>query len=155
MKVLVLGYGNPGRLDDGLGPALAEAVEEMQLPDVTADADYQLQPEDALRIAEASVVVFADAAVEGPEPFFFRPIEPRPGATFTTHHLDPEGLLAMAEETLGARTEAYVLGIRGYEFDEFGENLSSRGRENLGAAIRFLEPVLRERRFREAAGRGG
>ena len=32
MKALVIGYGNPGRLDDGLGPALAEAVEKLDLP---------------------------------------------------------------------------------------------------------------------------
>ena len=30
--VLLLGYGNPGRLDDGLGPALAAQVECLACP---------------------------------------------------------------------------------------------------------------------------
>jgi len=30
-KVLLIGFGNPGRLDDGLGPALAEIFEEKSL----------------------------------------------------------------------------------------------------------------------------
>ena len=46
-KVLLIGYGNPGRLDDGLGPALAAAVEKLAIPGVTVDADYQLNVEDA------------------------------------------------------------------------------------------------------------
>ena len=33
--MLLLGYGNPGRLDDGLGPALAAQVERLALPGVT------------------------------------------------------------------------------------------------------------------------
>ena len=30
-KVLIIGYGNPGRLDDGLGPALADLMEKKQV----------------------------------------------------------------------------------------------------------------------------
>ena len=71
-KVLVIGYGNPGRLDDGLGPALAAAIESAAPAGVTVDADYQLTVEDAAAVAEHDVVVFADAAVDGPEPFYFR-----------------------------------------------------------------------------------
>jgi DNA-binding response OmpR family regulator len=48
-RVLVIGYGNPGRLDDGLGPALAETLQRLDLPGVTVDADYQLTAEDGLR----------------------------------------------------------------------------------------------------------
>jgi len=66
--VLVIGYGNPGRRDDGLGPALAERLQELRLPGVDVDADYQLTVEDAAAAAEHDVVVFADAAQAGPEP---------------------------------------------------------------------------------------
>lgn len=41
-RILLIGYGNPGRGDDGLGPALAAAIEAMELPGVTVEADYQL-----------------------------------------------------------------------------------------------------------------
>ena len=51
----------------------------------------------------------------------------------------------------GAKTEGYILGIRGYEFHEFGERLSDRARDNLAAALAFIEPLLRDGSFHEAA----
>ena len=47
--------------------------------------------------------------------------------------------------------EGYALGIRGYEFSEFGEALSPGAVENLTAALQFLLPVLRTRKLGEAA----
>jgi hydrogenase maturation protease len=149
-RVLLIGYGNPGRQDDGLGPALARAVETLGLPGVTVDADYQLTVEDAEAAARHDVVVFADAARKGPEPFSFRRIEPRTQVSFSTHSVAPEAVLGLAGELFAARTEAYLLGIRGYDFDVLEEALSPRAVENLAAAIGFLEPVLRDRSFRDA-----
>jgi hydrogenase maturation protease len=148
-RVLVIGYGNPGRLDDGLGPALAERLEDV--PGVTVDSGYQLAVEDAAAVAEHDVVVFADAAATGPEPFGFRRVEPRANAAFTTHVLAPEALLAIAEEHLGAKTRGYLLAIRGHEFDEFGERLSSRARRHLDAAVGFLRERIANGDFEEAA----
>jgi len=150
-KVLLIGYGNPGRRDDGLGPALAGAVEKLEIPGVTVDADYQLTVEDAAAVTAHDAVVFADAAVAGPEPFSFRRIEPKLAVSFSSHSVDPQTVLALAHELFGARTEGYVLGIRGYAFEEFGESLSQRARANLAAALAFIQPVLRKRAFREVA----
>ena len=36
--MLIIGYGNPGRRDDGLGPALAEIMEAKRLRGVAVDA---------------------------------------------------------------------------------------------------------------------
>ncbi len=151
-KVLVIGCGNPGRLDDGLGPALAERLEALRLPGVTVEADYQLNVEHAAAVAEHDVVVFADAAVSGPEPFFFRAAAPGGGVGFSSHSVSPPEVLALARELFGSRAKGYVLGIRGYRFDEFGERLSPRARANLAAAERFLRRLLSEPSF--ALGRG-
>jgi hydrogenase maturation protease len=150
VKVLVFGYGNPGRLDDGLGPAFVEAVAALGIDGVTADSNYQLQPEDALFVAEHDAVILVDAAVDGPEPYAFTAIKPRAETSFTTHHMSPEGLMALACDTFGTRTEGYLLAIRGHEFDEFGERLSARAQENLAAALAFLRPRLEGRSFRNA-----
>ncbi|MEW6249018.1 MAG: hydrogenase maturation protease [Planctomycetota bacterium] len=147
MRVLVLGYGNPARRDDGLGPRAAAALEQLKLPDVTVDADYQLTVEDADACARHDVVVFIDAAVDGPEPFVFRRIEPGPVVMFSSHSATPEGVLKLTEELFHEEPEAYVLGIRGYEFNEFDENLSERAAANLAAALAFITPVLRARDF--------
>lgn len=146
-RVLVIGYGNPGRLDDGLGPACAEAIERMHIPGVTVDADYQLTVETAAAAAQHEVVVFADASVTGPEPFFFRAVEPAAPTSFSTHLIEPEAVMAMTRDLFQAGTKGYALGIRGYEFNAFGETLSAKARGNLAAALRFIVPLLRDYSF--------
>ncbi len=149
-SVLIIGYGNPGRLDDGLGPALAEMVDAEQFDGVTVDANYQLNVEDAAQVAEHDVVVFADAAITGKGPFWIKRIPPGGhGAGFSTHSLDPHSVLGLAKELFGARPRAYLLGIRGYDFDEFGERLSEAARANLEEAFRYVEQAVRRRDFPE------
>jgi hydrogenase maturation protease len=150
-RVLVIGYGNPGRLDDGLGPALAEAVEQLDIPGVTVESDYQLTVEDAAAAAAHEYVVFADASVRGPEPFCFTAVRPMEHTGFSTHSVEPEVVVALARALFQADTRGYALGIRGYRFHEFGEALSDRARENLAAALRFLVPVLKGCTFDAAA----
>lgn len=153
-KILLIGYGNPGRRDDGLGPALAAALEPLNLTGVTIDSDYQLTVEHAAVVAEHDVVVFADAAVSGPEPFSFHRIEPGDDAvTFSSHSASPEGVLGLADELFHTRPAAYVFGIRGYEFNEFGDALSAQAQSNLAAAVEFIQSVLRARSFESAARR--
>ncbi len=145
--VLVIGYGNPGRLDDGLGPALAEGLENLRLPGVTVESNYQLTVEDAAAVADHDVVIFADAAVSGTEPFYFTPVAPERSGSFSSHSVSPAAVLALAQDLFGAKTIGYALGIRGHEFNEFGERLSSRATENLAAALRFLAPLLGDETF--------
>jgi len=142
-KVLLIGYGNPGRLDDGLGPALAEALEKKQLPGVTVDSDYQLVVEDASDAARFDVVIFADAAVNGREPFSFARVEPRGSQlSFSSHSCEPDAVVAMAHKMFHGNPKGYALGIRGYEFNEFGERLSDKAKANLDAALVFVEGVI-------------
>jgi hypothetical protein len=94
------------------------------------------------------VVIFADASIDGPEPFFFKKIDKTKSSLgFSSHHISPEGVMAMAEDLFAAKTESYVLGIRGYEFDEFGERLSDGAQNNLLEAIHFLDGCLKSKKF--------
>ncbi|MBI5543320.1 MAG: hydrogenase maturation protease [Deltaproteobacteria bacterium] len=144
-KVLLLGIGNPGRRDDGLGPALAEQVEKLDIPGVTVDADYQLTIEDSAAAAEHDVLVIADAAAAGPEPYSFQPLEPTEHLEFSSHSVEPGGVLGLAQSVFGKKPEAWVLGIRGYEFGELAEGLSDQARANLQSALAFIEGWLRSR----------
>jgi hydrogenase maturation protease len=141
-KVLLIGYGNPGRLDDGLGPALAAAVRQMELERVTVESCYQLAVEHAEQAAHYDVVVFADAAVDGAEPFRWERLEPTMDVAFTTHSVAPAAILGLAQHLFQATTDGYVLGIRGYEFDDFGEQLSPLAQDNLAAAVQFFQATL-------------
>jgi hydrogenase maturation protease len=148
-KILVIGYGNPGRRDDGLGPALVAALEAEAPPHVTVAADYQLTVEDAAAVAAHEAVVFVDAAVSGAEPFAFAAVTPGEPLSFSSHSVSPAGVMALARECFQAQTAGYVLAIRGYEFNEFGEGLSAQAQANLAAALEFLRTILRERTFPE------
>lgn len=151
-KILVIGYGNPGRLDDGLGPALAERLAQADLPDgVTIDSDYQLNVEDAQAIAAHDVVVLADAATSGPEPFSFTRLLPSPDTlSFSTHSVTPAEALGLAVQLFGAGdVEAWLLGIRGYEFNEFGERLCEAAQANLDQAVAALTEMIRKGQFNE------
>jgi hydrogenase maturation protease len=147
--ILLLGFGNPGRRDDGLGPALAEAAREWNLPGVTIDSDYQLTVEDAAEAARHQIVLFADAAVTGPDPFWIERLDPTtsPGS-FSTHRVTPGAVLALARELFSAAPTGYLLAIRGYEFDQFDEGLSEKARENLKAAVSHLRAMLKDGHIR-------
>ena len=94
--------------------------------------------EDSDSAARHKIVIFADANVNGPEPFQVERIRSN-GETlsFTSHSVEPRAVIALAEQLFGAQPEAYVLGIRGYAFNEFGERLSEKARANLTDAIRL------------------
>lgn len=153
MKVLLLGIGNPGRGDDGLGPAVAEAAEGWGLPGLAVDSDYQLTVEDSAAAAEHDVLVIADADAAGPEPFSFRVLEPTEHLEFSSHSVEPGGVVGLARHMFGRAPRAYVLAVRGYDFEHSLEpGLSLKARANLTAALAFLRPVIERGAFAAAAG---
>ncbi len=144
--ILVYGYGNPGRQDDGLGPALVEQLEAWaqaeKIPGVAFDSNYQLNAEDALAVAESRAVVFVDAAKEGDAPFEFRPLAPQKEISFSTHAMPPESVLTLADELYGARPPAWLLAIRGESWEP-NEPPTAAARSHLAAAREFLQAWLR------------
>jgi len=150
-KVLLIGYGNPGRLDDGLGPALATEIEKLRLPNVTVDSDYQLTVEDAAVVAKHDAVVFADAATSGPAPYVFERIEPAARISFSTHSVLPPAVLGLSAELFGRPVPGYCLGVRGYEFNEYREELSEQAQINLADAVKFAAEILYTGNFDEVA----
>jgi hydrogenase maturation protease len=143
-KILLLGIGNPGRGDDGLGPAFAEKIETLRVPHLTVDSDYQLMVEDSAAAAEHDVVIIVDAAATGAEPFQLEPLVSSSHLEFSSHSVEPSGVLGLCEHVFGKKPEAYLLAIRGYEFDTLREGLSEHAAANLEAAIEFLTPLLHD-----------
>jgi len=141
-RVLVLGYGNPGRQDDGLGPAAVAGIESLGWPNLTAFDNYQLNIEDAIDVADHDIVWFVDAAKDGPSPFAVSELSPAPSIEFTSHLMRPEAILAIARQCYGATPRAFLLAIRGYDF-EFTEALTPGAADNLRAALAMLTDRLR------------
>jgi hydrogenase maturation protease len=158
LRTLVIGFGNPGRRDDGLGPLLAESAAGWDLPGVEALSDYQLNIEHAADVAEADLVIFIDAAREGESPYSFYRAQPKAQAYFSTHALEPENVLETCREVYGKLTPAFVLAVRGETF-EMGEGLSGSAEANASRAGSFLAGLLRQAdplaRCVEASGAAG
>jgi hydrogenase maturation protease len=136
-RVLVLGYGNPGRQDDGLGPAVAAGIDQLGWPNLTAFDNYQLNIEDAMDVAAHDVVWFVDAAKNGPSPYAVHDVSPASTVEFTSHIVRPEAILAIARQCYGGAPQAFLLAVRGYEF-EFVEELTPGAADNLRAALAML-----------------
>lgn len=137
-RILMLGYGNPGRQDDGLGPALIAQIDGMGLPNLTALENYQLNIEDAADVAAHDIVWFVDAARVGALPYEVRDLAPAMQIEFTSHLLRPETVLAISRDCYGASPPAFLLAIRGYAF-EFREELTAAASANLDAALTMLK----------------
>ncbi len=154
MSILILGIGNPGRGDDGLGPALVARLSDAGAADqaeacpvtalegrATAAWKYQLNVEDADAIKDFDVVLFADASASGEEPVVLTPLLPAKSIAFSTHEMSPASILALAEELYGRSPRGFLLAIRGYGW-ELGEELSERARQNLDRAAAFLKEAM-------------
>lgn len=141
--MLVIGFGNPGRRDDGLGPAAAERLLARSIPGVVCDSDYQLGIEDALACANHDIVVFVDAARGLRKPFAFTKIKAEGNMPPMSHALRPEAVLAIAAELYGRRPDARLLAIRGHGW-KIGEGLTEKAEKNLALALEFLEGFLKE-----------
>lgn len=137
-RILVIGYGNPGRADDGLGPALAQRLEAMNIPGLTVESDYQLSIEHAAMAAEHDIVLFADADGGSEAPYYLRRVEPAPAHRFTSHGVAPGEVLHLAHSCFNASPKGYLLGMRAEVLDQYKEGLSASAREGLDAALEYL-----------------
>lgn len=146
-KILLIGYGNPVRGDDGLGPAIAEFFEKKNIAGLTVDSDYQLTVEDSSQVAENAIVIFADASLDCTEPFSFKPVLAKEGANFSTHSVEPCDVMFLAEKLFSANTKGYVLGIRGYDFQQFKEGLTEKAKANLHKAAEFIGKLILTKNF--------
>lgn len=144
MTLLVLCYGNPGRGDDGLGPAFAKRLEAQQPPGLKVLTEFQLKVEHAIDAADAEQVVFVDATLDRRTPFTFAECTPDETGNVSSHRISPGMVLALAQLHFGSTPRAHVLGIAGAEFDHLHEGLSLGAQQNLDHAERFFRGWLTE-----------
>lgn len=132
--LLVIGYGNSLRRDDGVGPRVAETIEALQLPGVRTLACQLLTPEYADPIARARRVVFVDAAVDRTDGVFFRKLEPGESSQIMAHAADPRTMLALARDVFGRSPEAWWLTIPAIKLG-FGSDFSPETEAGFQQAI--------------------
>ena len=151
-RVLVIGFGNRLRGDDGVGPQVAEAVAETYRDNesVRCLSVPQLTPELAEDVSAADAVVFIDADAEaGPGTIRRRDVRPATLSRLATcHTLTPSALCALGEALYGSAPSATLLSVGAAEFD-CSDRLSAEVRavfpELLEAAEQAVSACLRGR----------
>lgn len=145
-KTWIIGYGNPGRQDDGIGPYFIDQLAERLPPEMAAHVslqdNYQLTVEDALEACRYQRVIFVDASLNGPSPFSYTVVNPLIPGELGSHSVSPNGLMQLCRTLYQHEPQAYILGIRGYQFDAFEEKLSRQALINVEAALEFLIATL-------------
>jgi hydrogenase maturation protease len=152
--VLIIGYGNRLRGDDGFGPRAAELLAaDPRLAGARVLARHQLTPELAADLAEAWLAVLVDVNVtdEAGVVSVGRLDETRAPGAASSHHADPADLAGLTRELYGAAPTVYMVSV-GAASLELGEALSGAVEKALPAVVEaVIEIVMRER----AAGSAG
>ena len=146
--VLVVGYGNPLRGDDGVGWHAAKLLAtDPRLDGARVLAHHQLTPELAADVSRASLVVLVDAAAEGdPGSVSVRRIGSPPPTPITwSHHLTPETLAGLAEALHGAVPPIVLVSVAAATFAE-GDGLSSALQQALPGVVEKVAGVVSQHR---------
>jgi hydrogenase maturation protease len=135
--ILIIGIGNSGRSDDGLGWLLLDAINK-KFFNADFQYRYQLQIEDAELLSHYTTVIFVDATKEETKNgFFFKPCYPNNGIGLTSHMLDPETILWLEQQLYKTEPATFILGIEGIKWGLSFEP-SETGASNLLKAEDFL-----------------
>ena len=165
-KLLLIGYGNPDREDDGvawhilrelskkLGLDAPESYEDDFPESEIIDFAFYLQltPEMAEDISEYEYVGFIDAHTGSiPEPVRLIQVESEFQASPFTHHLTPQSLLSMCETIYGRKPDASLLSVLGYRF-LFTRQLSEETAALVQQAVDLIWAWISERGILKSSG---
>jgi hydrogenase maturation protease len=144
---VILGWGNPSRGDDGLGPAMMRRVEawleqHSQAGNIDLVEDFQLQIEHALDLVGRDMALFIDASASCAAPFTFTRLSPDRDSSFTTHELSPESVLHVYKQVHNnPPPPCFLLSLRGESF-ALGQPIAEPAAAYLEAAWAFLALLL-------------
>lgn len=151
-KLLLIGYGNPDREDDGVAWHILRAITmkvglpapesyEDEFPE-SALVDFaiylQLTPEMAEDISAYEYVCFVDAHTGSiPEPVRLIDVKSEFQHSPFTHHLTPQSLLSMCETIYKKKPDAALLSVLGHGF-LFSRELSQQTADLVPQAVELI-----------------
>lgn len=145
-KILIYGYGNPGRADDGLGIAFSEAIEtwikEKNTGHVSCESNYQLNIEDADLISRYDIVFFADASQEEISDVSLTQVSASDSRIeFSMHAVSPAFVLDLCKQIYNIIPQVWLIHIKGFDWD-FREGLGKKAQINLEKALVLVKPLI-------------
>lgn len=136
--VLLIGYGNLLRRDDGIGRVVAERF--VTRSDVRVLTCHQLTPELTDELMRSERAVFVDATLGGAAAV--RLVSPTENPASLGHVGDPAWLLGLSKAVYGRCPEAWLVTVP-VEDVGFGEGLSVDGERMVEVAVRLIEQLIR------------
>ncbi len=135
-EILIIGYGNTLRSDDGIGQKVAEEVEKWGDPRVRSLYLHQLTPELVLEMATAKMVIFVDAIqmTDQIREIEFKTITVNEDNNNSNHSSNPQYLLNLTQQLYNKKPVVFWLLIPVINFD-FGENFSPIALKGLEIAL--------------------
>ncbi len=138
MKILVFGYGNPSRCDDGVAWVVVERLEALALHDVEFLTAHQLEVDHSETVSRFEAVIFVDAAVpQSPLPIAETAVHPRFQSHAVAHYLTPEDVVSLSDTLYGRVPRAILFSIRGEDFS-FSTQLSAATEQRALEAVRRI-----------------
>lgn len=152
-RILIIGYGNPLRGDDGIGWRAAQVLsDQFHLPEVQVVACYQLTPELAQDVSGAETVIFVDAARDLlPGKVRCEPIVTAADAQHSppvsySHHVSPSTILNVCRELYLVEPRAFLVSVGGERFDDV-DGLSATAVQGLNEVIACLQNFISSGQF--------
>lgn len=152
-RILVIGYGNPDRADDGVALYIVNALlrllgrrelgeGETGLEGLGADIDViflsQLAPEILEPCSGYDQIVFVDAHVgDKIADLDWEELESDESVPALSHQIGPEVFLAFIDALYDRRPRGFLVSVRGHEFD-FHRGLSPATEALVGPAVKKI-----------------
>jgi hydrogenase maturation protease len=146
-KVCIVGYGNPLRGDDGVGPLVVQRLRAGLGPKPWLRFYIFQQLEEGLLddLGNASLLILVDgSAEESGEDVWWRKLEPRPSPSPFTHHMEPGMFLWLLGLARGSCPEAWLVSIPGRNFGQ-QQGLSPQALSLAWRAQREIEAFIKDR----------
>ena len=147
-SIWIIGYGNPHRKDDGIGPYVLEQISRDlgRGTGIALRSLHQLDPVLAEELQGAGVLILVDATVEPLEGGLrWSRIEPkRDLSPRGMHHLEPSVFAGLLESLYQQSPTMWLVSVQGNDFG-FGEGLSLEAQEKAErASSEIVQFCLRE-----------
>lgn len=148
-KLLIIGYGNPLREDDGIGWHLAGWLREtLSDPDIEIIQSHQLFPEYADNLSKVDKALFIDCKhgsnIGQTESRYIDSSSIQSGkATF--HHMNIEGILSMAQSLFQHTPKACIFSIESDRFahsDTFSSSMQKQLESIQKTLIQTIEALI-------------
>ena len=143
-KILIIGYGNTLRGDDGVGYKIAEIIEQWNINNITSLAVHQLTPDLAENIAQADTVIFVDAVTItdiNQAKLEIKTISSNQKSNNLAHHNNPEQLLSLTQAIYQKVPQAYWILVPAFNFN-FSEGLSPFTQKYVNLALEKIKDML-------------